>query len=113
MGLWFSRLIKKQYVHFQKTLITIAVFALTFFPLLPIFKAIGPLYLPFIGDYGVTYAINYSLISGLFGALLVFLSPTLSKKLTKIRNGKTISFQGVLITILTLIIAGGIIQLLV
>ena len=91
----------------------ILVFLLTFIPLLPIFTAIGPLYLPFIGDYGRTFAVNYSLGSGFFGGLLVFLSPTLSKKITSMRKGKKISFQGSIVTVSLLIIFGGIIQLIV
>jgi hypothetical protein len=115
MGMWFSNLkfFKKKYIPFQKTLIIIATFLATVLPLLPIFSAIGPLYLPFVGAYGATYAINYSLASSLLGGFLVFSSPGISKALTKARKGKMLPFQGILITFLTLIIAGGIIQLLV
>jgi hypothetical protein len=113
MGMWFSNLPKKQYIHFQKTLIIIAVFLTTVLPLLPIFSAIGPLYLPFVGEYGKTYAFNYSLASSLFGGLIVFSSPSLSRTLTKLRKGKMFPFQGIIITLLTLIIIGGIIQILV
>jgi len=113
MGLWFARIIKKKYFKFQDALVIILVILLTFIPLLPIFTAIGPLYLPFIGDYGRTFAVNYSLGSGFFGGLLVFLSPTLSKKITSMRKGKKISFQGSIVTVSLLIIFGGIIQLIV
>src|SRR3990167_7869874 len=51
MGMWFSRIIKKRYIPFQKTVIILLIFATTIFPLLPIFSVIGPLYFPFIGDY--------------------------------------------------------------
>src|SRR3990167_1947977 len=52
MGMWFSRIPKKKYIPFQKTAIVLAVFFTTVLPLLPIFTAIGPLYLSFIGLYG-------------------------------------------------------------
>ncbi|MDP3992431.1 MAG: hypothetical protein Q8P79_02915 [Nanoarchaeota archaeon] len=113
MGMWFSKLPKKKYIPLQKTLIVLAIFLTTVLPLLPLFTAIGPLYLSFIGEYGKTYAVNYSLVSSLFGGVLVFISPTISKKLTRARKGKTIPFQGVIITLSTLIIIGGVIQLLI
>ena len=113
MGMWFSKLIKKKYIPFQKTLIVAIIFLTTLIPLMPLFKAVGPLYLSFIGDYGTTYAINYSLVSGLFGGAIVFFSPLISKKITKIRRGKTFPYQGVTLTLFLLIITGGIIQVLI
>jgi len=113
MGMWFSKIPKKRYIPFQKTAITVIVFLTTVLPLIPLFKAIGPLYLSFIGEYGKTYAANYSLASSFLGGIIVFLSPNLSKQITKLRKGKMISFQGVIITLLLLIITGGVIQLLV
>src|SRR3990167_9169006 len=75
MGMWFSKIPKKRYIPFQKTIIVLLIFLTTVIPLIPLFKAIGPLYLSFIGEYGNTYAINYSLISSLFGGAVVFSSP--------------------------------------
>src|SRR3989344_2901768 len=111
MGMWFSKIPKKRYIPFQKTAIVAVVFFTTVLPLIPLFKAIGPLYLSFIGEYGKTYAVNYSLATSFLGGLIVFISPSLSKSLTKIRKEKIIPFQGVILTLLLLIIAGGIIQL--
>lgn len=113
MGMWFARIVKKDYIKYQKAVIVLAVFLLTFVPLLPIVKAVGPLYLSFIGEYGKTYAINYSLVSGLFGGLLVFISPFLNKKLKDKRKGKSIPFQGTLVTLTLLVIAGLLIQFLI
>ena len=110
MGMWFSKLIKKKYIPFQKTIIIIVVFLTTLIPLMPLFKAIGPLYLSFIGQYGKTYALNYSLISSLFGGFLVFISPGLSRTLTKMRKEKIIPFQGTILTLIILIIFGILIQ---
>ena len=112
MGLWFSRVVKKKYVPYQKTLIILVVFLTTLIPLMPFFKAIGPLYIPFIGAYGLTYAVNYSIASSLFGSLIVLMSPLASRQISKFRDGKIVPFQGVMITLLSLLIIGGIIQLL-
>jgi hypothetical protein len=113
MGMWFSKLIKKKFIPFQTFLITAIVFATTLFPLMPLFSAIGPLYLPFIGVYGTTFAINYSLYSGLFGGLIMFISPMANKKITKLRKGKHIPFQGMILSFLLLLVIGTVIQLLI
>lgn len=113
MGMWFSRIIQKQYIKFQKIIIVIVVFLTTLLPLMPLFTAIGPLYLSFLGTYGTTYAVNYSLGSSLLGGLIVFISPALSRNLSKLRRGKIIPYQGVIITLSLLVITGGIIQLLI
>ncbi|MBI4116371.1 rhodanese-like domain-containing protein [Candidatus Pacearchaeota archaeon] len=110
IGMWFSKLIKKQYVPFQKTAIVAIVFLTTLLPLLPFFKAIGPLYLSFIGDYGKTYAINYSLASSLLGAFVVFISPFASKQISKFRDGKIIPFQGTVLTLSLLVVLGAFMQ---
>ncbi len=113
MGMWFSRIPKKQYVPFQKTIIVVVVFLTTILPLLPIFSAVGPLYLSSIGEYGSTYVVNYSLVSSLFGGLIVFVSPLLSKKMTNLRKGKIVPYQGVVLTLTLLLITGGLIQVLI
>jgi hypothetical protein len=112
MGMWFSRIVKKRYVPFQKTLIIVLVFLTTVLPLLPLFNAVGPLYLPFIGEYGRTFAFNYSLLTSLLGGGIVFVSPNLSRKIRE-KRGRSIPFQGIILTLAFLIIVGVIIQLVV
>jgi len=111
MGMWFSGIIKKKYIPFQKTIIVIVVFLTTVLPLLPIFNAVGPLYIPFVGEYGLTYALNYSIASSLLGGAIVIISPSMSKKIKNLRGGRTIPFQGILITFSLLLITALIIQL--
>lgn len=113
MGMWFSRVVKREYIPFQKWVIIIGSFLLTVIPLMPLFSAIGPVYLSFIGAYGTTYAFNYSLASSLLGGAIVFSTPSLSKKISKLRGGKIVPFQGSLLTLSLLIIIGGIIQILI
>ena len=103
----------KQYIPFQKTAIIVITFLITAFPLMPIFSAIGPLYIPFIGEYGLTYAVNYSLASSFFGGLIVYTTPFISRKITKLRNGSIMPFQGTILTLSLLLIIGGILQVIV
>jgi len=111
MGMWFARIIKKKYIPLQNFLIVALIFFTTVLPLMPLFKALGPLYFSFIGDYGTTYVFNYSLAGSFFGGLIVLSTPSISKAITKKRNYKTFPFQGTLLTLALLIIVGILIQI--
>ena len=111
MGMWFARIIKKKYIPLQNFLIVALIFFTTVLPLMPLFKALGPLYLSFIGDYGTTYVFNYSLASSFLGGIIVLSTPSISKAITKKRNYKTFPFQGTLLTLILLIIVGVLIQI--
>ena len=111
MGMWFARIIKKKYIPLQNFLIVAIIFFTTVLPLMPLFKALGPLYLSFIGDYGTTYVFNYSLASSFLGGIIVLSTPSISKAITKKRNYKTFPFQGTLLTLALLIIVGILIQI--
>ncbi|KHO55313.1 MAG: rhodanese [archaeon GW2011_AR19] len=111
MGMWFARIIKKKYIPLQNFLIVAIIFFTTVLPLMPLFKALGPLYLSFIGDYGTTYVFNYSLASSFLGGIIVLSTPSISKAITKKRNYKTFPFQGTLLTLILLIIVGILIQI--
>jgi len=112
MGWWFGRIIKKKYIPFQKTLIIIASFLLTVLPIMPLISTISPLYIGWLGEYGKTYAVNMGLVGSIAGGLVVTVSPAISKKLSSIR-GKKMPFQGVVVTLLLLLIGGLIIQLII
>ena len=117
MGWWFSRLIKKRYIPYQKTLIIFVVFLLTVLPILPIINFIKPIYISLAGAYGSllnkTYMLNLSLIGSIFGGLIVSTTPAISKKITHLRKGKIIPFQGVILTLSLLIIIGVVLQLII
>lgn len=110
MGMWFSRIVKKKYIPYQKTLIIVLVFLLTVIPLLPIIGQTQGIYLSLGGDYGSltnrTYVFNLSLITSLLGGTIVFVAPSLSDKITKKRGNKIIPFQGIILTLALLITAG-------
>ena len=117
MGLWTSRLIKKKFFRFQDIIITMGIFFLTLLPILPIIGVkTFPFYLSWFGNYGSifnkTYILNLSLFGSIFGGLIVFSTPFISKKITKLRKNKTIPFQGTILTLLLLLIMGGILQLI-
>ena len=111
MGMWFARIIKKKYIPLQNFLIVAIIFFTTVLPLMPLFKALGPLYLSFIGDYGTTYVFNYYLASSFLGGIIVLSTPSISKAITKKRNNKILPFQGTLLTLALLIIVGILIQI--
>jgi len=117
IGWWVANLIKKQYVPYQKTLIILFSFATTIWPLLAIMKGFYPFSIFIAGDYGSllnrTYLINTFLIGSIIGGAIVSISPWISKNITRIRNGKTLPFQGILLTFFLLIIAGTLIEVII
>ncbi len=115
-GWWVSRMIKKKYIPYQKHFIILASFLLTIIPIMPIMETIKPFYLSLFGGYGTlfnrTYLLNMALFGSILGGGIVYLTPSISSRISKIRGGKIIPFQGVILTLSLLIIVGGIIQLL-
>jgi len=116
IGWWIAKSIKKQYIPLQKPIIILASFLLTVIPIIPTLYQIYPLYISWYGGYGSllnrTYIINISLITSIFGALIICITPWLSKKITELRKGKHIKYQTMLLTFLLLAIIGLIIQFL-
>lgn len=111
LGLWLSGMVKKKYIRFQKQILTILIFLGTVIPIMPFIEHYAPFYVPFIGEYGTTYTINLYIFGVIIGTLVMFVSPYLSKSITKLR-GKQIPFQGITLTILLLVATSVIIQLL-
>ena len=119
IGWWVSNLIKKQYVPFQKPLIILFSFATTIFPLLglEVMRSNYPLLVSFFGDYGSllnrTYILNLFLIGSILGGFIVSMTPWLSNKITQIRNGKMLPYQGILLTFLLLAVSSAIIEVII
>lgn len=119
LGFWVSNVLKKKskkYFFLQTPLIVILSFLLTLIPIMPIVKSDSmPIKVWITGEVGSflnkTYWINKFLLGGVIGLLIVVLSPSLSKGVTKIRKGKIFPFQGVIITLSLLIITALIIHL--
>ncbi|PIN73685.1 hypothetical protein COV20_05690 [Candidatus Woesearchaeota archaeon CG10_big_fil_rev_8_21_14_0_10_45_16] len=117
-GWWASTWIKKRYVPFQKTIIVVLSFLLTVLPILPVISGQPyPLYLSLVGEYGSwlhrIYLINTSLLGSIFGGLIVSSTPWLSRKISSLRaGGKVFPFQGVILTLFLLIVAGTLMQVI-
>lgn len=107
IGLWMSKLLKKEYVSYQKTILVLGSFALTVLPLLPLMPGLLPLYISLGGEYGSimnrTYTINLFLLGSLVGGILLGISPQISRKITEMRGGKLIPFQGLALTFILLL----------
>lgn len=122
MGIWTSnwlkkKFLKKKYIPFQTQLIILVIFLGTVIPIIPQLLALEGFNLFLYGSYGGllnrSYMINISWITSLVGGGIVFISPSLSKKITKLRKDKIIPFQGMILTLLLLVIFGGILQLII
>lgn len=121
MAMWFStwlkkKFLKKKYIPFQTPLIILAVFLSTVIPIIPMLPVIKGFNLFLAGSYGGilnrAYMFNLSWIMSLIGAIIVFVSPPLNRKIKDKRNGKGFPFQGIVLTLILLLIFGGVLQLL-
>nr|MBI4156615.1 hypothetical protein [Candidatus Woesearchaeota archaeon] len=114
MGYWISRMIKKTYIPFQKTIIILLSFITTIVPLLNVMEGFYPAYISIVGSYGSllnrTYLINAFLTGSLIGAIIVSISPYLSNFITRLRKNKTLPFQTTALTLSLLIMTSIIIE---
>ena len=111
LSLWIAKSIKKEYIPYQKQILIILIFLGTVIPIMPLVRDYGPLYVSFIGEYGITYTINLYVFGVILGSIIMLFSPLVSKLITKLRD-KHIPFQGVTITITLLVLISVIVQLL-
>lgn len=116
LSLWLAKLPKKQYVPYQPLLLGLLVFFGTVIPIAPLIVDYGPLYIAWWGEYGGwfnrTYAVNLFLAGVPLGVFIVWIAPYLSRLVTRVRQGTTLPYQGITITLMLLVIASVIIQLL-
>ncbi len=114
-GWWIGRKIKKQVLPHQVAFIVLLSFLLTVIPLLPLLTTVYPLPVFLVGDYGSwlyrTYVINLGLIASVVGGAVVSITPWLSRKISTLRKGMTIPFQGIILTLSLLIVLGVVLQL--
>lgn len=111
LGMWLAKMPKKKYFPEQFLVLTTLIFFSTVIPIMPLVKDYAPLYIPFLGEYGKTYAVNLFLAGLPFGMIALLIAPYLSKKLSDIRQGRLFPFQGIIITLLLLVTVSLIIQL--
>ena len=113
MSLWIAKLPKKKYIPYQYPVLAVVIFVSTVVPIMPLIRDYSSIYVPFIGEYGATYMYDEFLAGSIVGALIVFVAPYLSTRVTKLRHGSQLPFQGIVLTFLLLIVASLIIQLFV
>lgn len=117
LGWWFAKQIKKKYVPYQTQIITLLVCLSVVLPVYPMFGGYTSVYLSWFGNYGGpfhnTYLINLFLLGSIVGAIAVFLSPILSRTVTGLAGRKLIPFQGLVITLVALILISFLIESLI
>jgi hypothetical protein len=112
MGLWFARLIKTKRVPGQDWLVALFVYLTTVLPLIPFAREYKPLFIPFVGEYGTTYAINLYLLGSLVGGAIILIAPSLSRTITRI-SGKHIPFQQLITIGVLLILVSSVVEILI
>lgn len=115
LGWWVSKLIKKQYFPLQKSFIIAVIFVTTVIPMLPMLGESFPIYVSLLGAYGSllnrTYIFDLFLFGSIVGGFVVLIAPWFSSKITKLRKGKFLHYQGIVLTFAILIILAIIMQL--
>ncbi|PJE50732.1 MAG: hypothetical protein COV29_03290 [Candidatus Yanofskybacteria bacterium CG10_big_fil_rev_8_21_14_0_10_36_16] len=112
LGYWASHWIKKNYFKGQGQAIVAGSFVGTVVPLVPLMQEYSSVYVPFLGEYGRTYLINHFLIGSLVGGIVIVISPIISKKISLLRNGSALPYQGLITTFLLLLASASIFELL-
>lgn len=113
-GYWISRILKKKYnrafIPLQTPAFILVSFLLTAIPVLPLFKGFVPLPLLLFGAYGSffnrTYLLSTFFIGSMIGAAITSSTPWISSKITLLRKGKFVPFQGIILTFVLLLAAG-------
>lgn len=114
LGLWIGRLIKKKYIPQQDNVIGVFSWLTTLLPLQTLLADYTSIYLNWGGEYGSllnrTYPINLFLVGGVVGGILIYLAPLISRFITR-RRGKTMPYQGVITTLVLLVVISLVTQL--
>src|SRR3989344_8686915 len=115
LGLWLAPLVKKQYIPYQKQILTLLIFVGTIVPIMPLIRDYGPLYISLGGEYGTlwhnTYTVDLFLFGTAVGAVLMLVEPSVSNLLTRWLK-RRMPYQGIVITLSLLVIASVIAQII-
>ncbi len=115
LGMWIARIPKREYLPYQRPILTTLIFLSTVIPIMPLIRHYAPLYVSFWGEYGTlfhnTYTINLFLAGVPLGVIVIWIAPYISKFMTRARNGKQLPYQGLGITFTLLILISLVIQL--
>lgn len=114
LALWVARIVKKQYIRYQKPILIVLVFLSTIIPLMPLIREYRSINLYLFGQYGSlfnrTYMFNLFIIGVIIGAIIMYLMPFASAFVTRKRGGKTIPYQGIGLTFVLLLLVSLFIQ---
>lgn len=113
IGSWTGRVIKRQFLRWQKEILMAASFLLTVIPILGLMDQVHALPVLLAGEYGGwlnrTYLLNSFLVGSVIGGAMVVVSPSLSAWVTGLRR-KQIAYQGIMITFALLVVWAAILQ---
>ncbi len=113
-GWWVGGKIRKKIIPHQTAGIVFLSFLLTVLPLLPLLTVVYPWPVFIAGEYGSllnrTYVINVGLAASILGGTIVSITPWLSRKISLLRNGRIIPFQGIALTLGLLMVISVFIQ---
>ncbi|HIH05341.1 TPA: hypothetical protein HA228_03940 [Candidatus Woesearchaeota archaeon] len=112
MGWWIGNMLKRQYIPYQKPALILLSVITTVLPLAPLLSETRALYIPWIGAYGKTYALNAYYAGALLGGAITCMTPWMSRKMSSWRGNRTLPYQGIVLTLALLVGAGAIMQLL-
>ncbi|MCB9326404.1 MAG: hypothetical protein H6571_21885 [Lewinellaceae bacterium] len=106
LGLWMKNVIKKKYFPHQDLVVTWLIYLSTVIPLWPILKDFKALYIPFLGidKYAETIPVDLFIVGVVVGAIVLIVSPYISRKVTMLAKKQIIPFQGIIITIILLVV---------
>lgn len=114
LGLWLGRLVPWK-IRYKMELFGILSFLLTMIPLLPIMEDDASIYVMWFGDYGSpfqrVYLVDRFLLGGVVGLVMVWIAPFVSSRMTTLRNGKRLPYQGVVTTFILIGLASLLIEL--
>jgi len=109
-GLWVARMVKRQYIGYQTHLIVLLSFLLTVIPLMSINNESFYLPLLLFGEIGSAfnkvYFLNRLLIGSIFGGIISLGALWVHFKLKALKGKVLFPFQGIVITLLCLFLAG-------
>ncbi len=109
-GWWAARAIDRKFIPFQEHALVAASFLLTVLPIAALLPSVQAVNVFWFGDYGslfnATYVLDRFLAAALLGGLIVAVAPALSAKLAEMRGGRRVQYQGVLLTLSLLALAG-------
>jgi len=111
-GAWFARLLKRS--GWLRHAFVLGSVVLTVLPLRPLFLQQHGVLVSWFGEYGTLFNRIYLVDGFLFGAVLglivIYLTPWISKKLSLLRGGKLVPFQGVLLTFVLLVLSASLLE---